>query len=200
MDEFLFSNLYEHGNDTKKYIDFIPVKDNPWIIQNVHNIFEQITTETLAPSIGSSAVIMGLFCKFFCYLNSEENYTTIPVQIGTDAENKIYDMVTDAMIQTNGRISRQELSSLLHYSGVYLNNVVKKYTGLTLYDYGMTFCMNKAAELLTSTNSSISDIAVSLGFTNRTHFYKVFQRTFHTTPSNYRKKHMQHTTPDDGEN
>lgn len=191
LEEFLVANLFEHGNDTKNYIDFIPVKDNPWIISNVHNIFERITTESLTPGIGSSSVIMELFCKFFRYLNSAENYTTSPVQIGTDAENKIYDMVTDAMIQTNGRISRQELASSLHYSGVYINNIVKKYTGLSIYDYGMTFCMKKTADLLTNSNLSISEVATSMGFSNRTHFYKIFQETYHMSPYEYRKKQTQ---------
>ena len=189
LEEFLVANLFKHGSDTKNYIDFIPVKDNPWIIRNVHNIFERISIESLTPSLGSSSVIMELFCKFFRYLNSAENYTTTPVQIGTDAENKIYDLVTEAMTQANGRISRQELSSSLHYSGVYLNNIVKKYTGLSIYDYGMTFCMKKTAELLSCSNLSISDIAASMGFTNRTHFYKLFQETYHMSPYEYRKTH-----------
>lgn len=195
LEEFLFANLYESGNNTKNYIDFIPVQDNPWIIRNVHNIFELITIEALSPSIGSSSVIMELFCKFFRFLNSEENYMTTPVQIGTDAENRIYDMITDVMQQTNGRISRQELAEQLHYSGVYLNNIVKKYTGLTIYDYGMTFCMKKTAELLVSSDLSVSEIAASMGFSNRTHFYKIFQGTYHMSPYEYRKKHTQHIKP-----
>lgn len=188
LEKFLVANLYEHGNETKNYIDFIPVKDNPWIIRNVHNIFERITTESLTPCIGSSSVIMELFCKLFRFLNSEENYTTTPVQIGTDTENRIYDLVTDAMMQADGRISRQELASLLHYSGVYLNNIVKKYTGLTIYDYGMTFCMKKTAELLVSSDLSVSEVAASMGFSNRTHFYKIFHETYHMSPYEYRKK------------
>lgn len=192
LEEFLAAALYESGNDTKNYIDFIPVQDNPWIIKNVHNIFELITMESLSPGIGSSSVIMELFCKFFRFLNSAENYMTTPMQIGTDAENRIYDMITDAMVQTDGRISRQELASLLHYSGVYLNNIVKKYTGLTIYNYGMTFCMKKTAELLASSDLSVSEIAASMGFSNRTHFYKIFQETYHMSPYEYRKKHTQH--------
>ena len=195
LEEFLVANLYESGNSTKNYIDFIPVQDNPWIIKNIHNIFELITIESLAPSIGSSSVIMELFCKLFHLLNSSENYMTTPMQIGTDAENRIYDMITDAMVQTNGRISRQELVSSLHYSGVYLNNIVKKYTGLSIYDYGMTFCMKKTAELLVSSDLSVSEIAASMGFSNRTHFYKIFQETYHMSPYEYRKKHTQHIKP-----
>lgn len=191
LEEFLVANLYESGNDSKNYIDFIPVQNNPWIVKNVHNIFELITIEALAPSIGSSSVIMELFCKLFRLLNSTDNYLTTPMKIGTDTENKIYDMITDAMIQTNGRISRQELADLLHYSGVYLNNIVKKYTGLSIYDYGMTFCMKKTAELLVTSTLSVSEIAASMDFSNRTHFYKIFQGTYHMSPYEYRKKHAQ---------
>ena len=194
LQEFLLSNLQESGNATKNYIDFIPVEQNSQTVSNVHHIFELLTKELLSPGIGSSSVIMGLFCGLFHFLNSTENYTTTPVQIGTDSENKIYDMITECMIRTNGRITRQELATTLHYSGVYLNNIVKKYTGLSIYDYGMTFCMKKAAELLVCNNLSISEIATSLNFSNRTHFYKIFEKNYHMSPYEYRKVHTQHSS------
>ena len=84
-------------------------------------------------------------------------------------------------------MSRHELESSLHYSGDYLNKIVKKYTGLAIFDYGMTFCMKRASSLLQYSNMTISEIARQLGFSNRTHFYKVFQNTFSLTPSEYRR-------------
>ena len=194
LEEFLQANLQENGNTTKNYIDFIPTSQDSQTVSNVHLIFEYLTKELLSPGIGSSSIIMGLFCRLFHLLNSPENYETTPVQIGSDSENRIYDMITESMIRTNGRITRQELVDNLHYSGVYLNNIVKKYTGLSIYDYGMTFCMKKAAELLVCSNLSISEIAVSLNFTNRTHFYKIFQKNYHMSPYEYRKVHAQHTS------
>ncbi len=188
LKEFLTVNLNESENSTKNYIDFIPVQNNTWIIENVHNIFESITMGSLVPDIGSSSVIMELFCKLFRLLEDAANYMTTPMQIGTDSENRIYDRITEVMIQTNGRISRRELANTLHYSGVYLNNIVKKYTGLSIYDYGMTFCMKKTAELLASSDLSIYEIAAFMGFSNRTHFYKIFQGTYHMSPFEYRKK------------
>lgn len=191
LKEFLSSNLQEHGNTTKNYIDFIPVEQNSETILNVHHIFELLTKELLSPNIGSSSAIMSLFCRLFHFLDSTENYITTPVQIGTDSENRIYDMITENMVNTNGRITRQELSDVLHYSGIYLNNIVKKYTGLSIYDYGMTFCMKKAAELLTCSNLSISEIVTLLKFSNRTHFYKIFEDNYHMSPLEYRKSHSQ---------
>lgn len=188
--DFLSSNLQENGNSTKNYIDFIPV-ENSQAASTVHHILELLVKELLDPQVGSSCNIMGLFCRLFHFLDSTENYRTTPVQIGTDAENRLYDLITEHMARTNGRITRQELSDTLHYSGVHLNNVVKKYTGLSLYDYGMTFCMKKAADLLTHSHLSISEIAASLNFSNRTQFYKVFNQTYHMSPHEYRKTHAQ---------
>ena len=192
LEEFLLSNLQDSGNTTKKYIDFIPTEQNSQTVSSVHYIFELLTKELLSPSVGSSSVIMDLFCRLFHLLNSTENYMTTPVQIGTDSENRIYDMITENMVKTNGRITRQELADTLHYSGVYLNNIVKKYTGLSIYDYGMTFCMKKAAVLLTSSNLSISEIVTFLNFSNRTHFYKIFQEHYYMSPHEYRKVHTRH--------
>lgn len=78
----------------------------------------------------------------------------------------------------------------LHYSGDYLNKITKKYTGLSIHDFGMTICMKKAARELLSTNKSISDIAASLGFSNRTHFYKQFDKVYHKSPAQFRKDRM----------
>lgn len=86
-------------------------------------------------------------------------------------------------------MSRSELERLLNYSGDYLNRIVNKYAGMCLYDYGMTFCLKKAAKYLTETNESIGAIANRLQFTNRTHFYSLFKEKYGVTPKEYRQLH-----------
>ncbi|MFW2551437.1 helix-turn-helix domain-containing protein [Klebsiella pneumoniae] len=46
--------------------------------------------------------------------------------------------------------------------------------------------MKKAEKLLTTTDISISEIMKELGFTNSTHFYKLFKEKYGTTPKKYR--------------
>lgn len=189
LEEFLSQNIYNSQNYDKNYIDLIPVQDSTWITQNVHNLFEQMTFEILNPHFGSSFLIKGLFFKLLHILSDPVNYETTPVKIGTMAENFIFNKISELMSNTNGRITRSELSHTLNYSGVYLNNITKKYTGLSIFEYGMTFCMKKAIELLLDTSISISEAALELGFSNRSHFYKIFQETYHITPAEYRKKY-----------
>lgn len=189
MEQFLQQNIFPGESMEKNYIDFIPTQNAQWTVQNIHSIFEQITTELLSPQLGSSALITALFFKLFHLLNQSEYYQTTPVRIGTDTENRLFQKITQRMEKTNGRMSRSALEKEFHYSGDYLNKIVKKYTGMTIYDYGITFCMKKATELLLHSDLPTTEIALSLGFNNRTQFYKVFRNTFSVTPSEYRKLH-----------
>lgn len=189
LEKFLSQNIDQKENYDKNYIDFIPTRDDGWIIQNVHQLFEQISQELLHPHLGSSVLVKGYFFKLLNLLSDPDFYTTTPIQIGTQTENAIFNQITDFMAETDGRITRTALSELMNYSGVYLNNITKKYTGLTLFDYGMTFCMKKAIEYLLDSSMSVTEISMALGFTNRNHFYKIFERAYHMTPVEYRKRH-----------
>lgn len=79
----------------------------------------------------------------------------------------------------------------LHYSGGYINKITKKYTGLSIHDFGMTICMEQAARELVHSAKSISDIAAELGFSNRTHFYRQFEKVYHTLPGEFQKEFSQ---------
>ncbi|HAL74741.1 MAG TPA: AraC family transcriptional regulator, partial [Clostridiales bacterium] len=75
----------------------------------------------------------------------------------------------------------------LKYSGSHISAIARKFSGMTLFDYRMTFCMEEAATLLTQTSKSIAEIAGDLNFSNRTHFYRQFKKRFQVTPHEYRR-------------
>ena len=188
VDRFLNENLSENeAGYEKKYIDFIPAGDPERIRRQVYGIFQQICDELLHPRIGSSHIIRALIAKLLHVLSDPESYATKPIRIGTDAENLLYNQIDRIMYDTCGRASRSFLESELHYSGDYLNKITKKYTGLSIHDFGMTICMDIAAQRLLNTKDSIGDIALSLGFSNRTHFYKQFEKIYHMSPAAYRR-------------
>ena len=193
INDFFTNNLSSDADTNKAYVDFIPT-DDEIIAKTLHDYFDQITHATLDPKLGSTITIMSLFKKLFMYMSMEENFSTAPVQIGSSAEYTLFTEIVAAMEETNGRISRSQLSNKLNYSGSYLNEICKKYSGLSLFDYGMTFCMKKAAHLLVSSSDNITDIGYALGFTNKTHFYKIFHETYGMTPAAYRRNHKTQST------
>lgn len=187
MIDFLSKNVGNESDKKKSYVDFIPNCSDDDIVASIHNYFDAITKETMMPQFDSSIRVFQALQNIFVYLSTPGHFSTIPVQIGTTTENIIFDQIVSAMLETDGRISRSQLSEKLNYSGVYLNEICKKYTGKSLFDYGMTFCMKKAASLIADSNDNINDISIALGFNNRTHFYKVFKEQYGMTPAEYRR-------------
>ena len=58
-------------------------------------------------------------------------------------------------------------------------------------DYITTIRLNAARKLLTTTEKSVADIAVEVGFFDQSHFIKAFKRERGTTPGRYRRQFWQ---------
>lgn len=184
---FFSNNMATGTTAIREYIDFIPRSDDHIVRQKMYTLFEELTLVFIHPSVGASYQIKKILMQIFSEILNDTHYQTLPVNIGTQKEGEIFDKLTTLMMEHHGRLSRKELATALHYSGVYLNNIVHKYTGLNLFQYSMTICMKEADWRLRNTKEKISDIAESLGFNNRTHFYKIFKDTYHMTPKEYRR-------------
>ena len=176
--QFFRANI-EH-KVSKTYFDFFPTLKNHTSIHELHRISDLLLNTMLMPKLGVSYMIKGLICELFQYL--ETNFYVTSVNLTSNTDFLLFSRISHLLEDTNGRMSRTQLESTLHYSGNYLNTIVKNHTGMCLFDYGMTFCLKKAASLLVSTDDSIAAIAGTLGFTNRTHFYKLFTKKYEMSP------------------
>lgn len=183
---FFRSELPEE--EKKSFLNFTPTSGTLVGNDHVHDIFDQLAQLLISPTVGSSHTFRALVAQLLTLLCDTSRYSTDLIQLGTETESRIFSRVTELMEQTHGRISRQELTAQLNYSGSYLNRIVLKYSGRNITRYGDFFSMQLAARLLHSTDKSISQIASELGFTDRTHFYELFRAEFGMTPKEYRKQ------------
>lgn len=183
---FILDDIESPGR--KAYLDFIPNYQNKSSLRMLHRISEALIETMIFPKFGSSHITKGLLCYILQYLSSQEDYHCSLIELSSDRDYLLFARVEHLLEENNGRLSREELSKILNYSGDYLNRIVKKYTGMSLHEYGMKICIKKAANLLAKTDQSISEIANNLQFTNRTYFYKLFTAQYGMTPKEYRKK------------
>jgi LacI family transcriptional regulator len=65
----------------------------------------------------------------------------------------------------------------------------KKITGSTISREIRRVCINRIAEMLLNTNMSVSDIALSIGFSSSDHISRYFRKSKGISPSAYRKKY-----------
>lgn len=189
--QFMRENLKQ--DVVKEYQDLFPVHDNINSSDVLSDFSQKIVDILKNPKIGATYYIIGLICQLLAYL--EGNFYVTPVRLNSSADSLLFLRIQHLLEDTNGRITRSELAEILHYNGSYLNDVVRKYTGMCLFDYGMTFCFAKAAELLLHTDYPVNEIAAMLRFSNRTHFYTLFRRRFGMTPNEYRIVHAAQSNP-----
>lgn len=173
----------------RAYLDFIPAFQNHLAAANMYAMAEDMIRTLLYPKFGATYQICGLLCAFVACLSSQAHYHCTNIQLDSNSDFLIFSRITRLFEESDGRMTRAEMEQCLHYSGDYLNRIVNKFTGMCLFDYGMTFCMKKAAQYLTGTDESVSAIAARLRFTNRTHFYTLFKHMYGVTPREYRKLH-----------
>ncbi len=183
--QFMADNIgLEKG---KNYLDFLPVYHNRKNLSDLHRFADRLIQTMMFPTYGSTFVLKGLICHLFYYLDTREFYHISSVKLHSSSDLLLFSRIGHLMEDTDGRMSRADLEKALCYSGNYMNTIVNKYTGMCLYDYGLTFTMKKAAHLLTKTSLPISAIEAQLGLTNRTHFYRLFRKKYGVTPGEYRK-------------
>ena len=80
------------------------------------------------------------------------------------------------------------LAKQFYISSYYLCREFKKVTNTTIIRYiNVTRIMNAQRKFM-ETNSNVTDISREVGFSNLTHFNRVFKSGTGTTPSQYRKQ------------
>lgn len=79
-----------------------------------------------------------------------------------------------------------QIAKDLGYHPSYFSAYIKKHTGHNYKDLVSHVKIRKAAELLSTTDHSIEDIARECGYQSASHFYKVFKQYYQMTPKKYR--------------
>jgi AraC-like DNA-binding protein len=111
----------------------------------------------------------------------------LPKEQKQDAINNIR-LVIDYIQENYQRLlTIQELAGLLHLSEPYFMRFFKKHTGMTCVDYMNDYRMERAVELLQTTNLSIMEISMQVGMHNISYFNRLFKKKYQMTPKEYRK-------------
>lgn len=87
--------------------------------------------------------------------------------------------------------SPSHYASLLHISPVYLNEVMKKVTGLNTASYIKDEVVLKAKRLLVHTDFAIKEISDRLGIEDHAYFSRLFSKTTGVSPSVFRQRNLE---------
>lgn len=85
-------------------------------------------------------------------------------------------------------LSRSQIAGVFFLSPEYLGKVYKKQTGQNMKDYLTAYRIEKAKELLRTSEQRVGDVALAVGFDNFTYFSTMFKKLTGQTPNEYRRQ------------
>lgn len=154
-------------------------------------ITSQVLTENAMARLnqGVAAVLgKGLF-------NVEETLAQIETALSRNKKlgSEIQRIVRRAMAYIHERysepISRKDVENYVGVSESHLTRCFRQEIGISPMNYLTRYRIRQAKTLLDSTHQSVTEIALSTGFSSTAYFSRVFQQEVGMPPSSYRRQH-----------
>ncbi|WNQ09490.1 AraC family transcriptional regulator [Paenibacillus aurantius] len=105
-----------------------------------------------------------------------------------DACNVLPGLLTYIEEHYTDRITLQDLSRESFYSPYYIGKIFKEQLGSTFTEYVQEIRLREAKRLLLETDETAEAIGRSVGYPDKTQFYRIFKQAFGLTPQQMRKQ------------
>lgn len=98
---------------------------------------------------------------------------------------KLSDRIVQYMGEHFDTVTLKDIASHFSYHPNYISTLLHKEIGKSYTEILMEQRMERATILLKGTNLPINEIALMLGYSNSSNFYKAFREYYHTSPREY---------------
>lgn len=128
--------------------------------------------------------------SYFIGVIAEVYYNGLPASANNRHATITYQF--KSLLSTNYRSlkSPSKYASKLNLSPIYLNEAVKKHTGLTVTECIQNEIIIQAKRLLFYTDMSVKEIASELGYEDWAYFSRLFTKVALLSPTQFRKKYF----------
>ena len=177
-DFFEANNLYSKNNFFQQHIKS----------EELSNLFEKIIKEYDKNDEFSNVSILSLLMSIFVNLRRNfvlENNSPLPLE--SNKVKMIRDTIEYIRENYTKKITVDEIAERLHFSKGYLSHTFKNVTGYSIIEFlNLVRCQN--ARMLLLEKYSVSQAALSSGFTEFSYFTRVFKKTMGILPSDASKE------------
>ncbi|MFD0675702.1 MULTISPECIES: helix-turn-helix transcriptional regulator [unclassified Paenibacillus] len=131
-----------------------------------------------------------MFSTRLYQLPSQQQPQTSP---GSDNITNMIRYINDNYME---KLYLENIASKFHFNPSYLSYRFKEVTGISFVDYVNSVRIQEAKKLLVKSNSPVTEVAMQCGFTNLTHFGRVFKGLTGITPTLFRRNYNVPIGPD----
>lgn len=106
---------------------------------------------------------------------------------GTNLGGRLHRVCSFVEAALGGPLTVAQLAEEAHLSQDHLIRTFKEHLGITPHQYIMKRRIERAKELLLSTNTPIADLSMAIGFADQSHLSTTFRKAVGVSPARYRK-------------
>jgi len=150
----------------------------------VKEILHQIQNEYFYQKLYSTELISGYFTIALVRIIRSFSSGSITKANRSLTIDKLIDYIKS---NYNRPIKLDDIATYMGYNSDYINRLMRQHTGQTIYQYLLNYRIDKAAQLIRSSELPFSEIAEQTGFLNTSHFSHSFKKRTRKTPSEFRK-------------
>jgi len=102
----------------------------------------------------------------------------------TDSQMELVENVLNYIhVNFSKSLTNKDIGAAFHFHPNYINKLLTATTGMSLHEYVIHVRLNRAVELLNTTNMTISEISSAVGFDTIHHFSSIFKKKMGYPPS-----------------
>lgn len=179
---FLRENILKLGKQ-ESFIRFVPQDSQN---DEIHGYMNTIFNETISHKTGYTDICRGWTLRLMDCLTRTYRFQFSEKEPELYYKN-LFESITQYMQENLAAVSIDDLANEFHFHPNYFNNLIKKNTGMTYSSYLIQLRINRAKQLLRTTDFSIEEISWLVGYHNKGFFYKCFFADCGMNPMQYRK-------------
>ncbi|MBX4861366.1 helix-turn-helix transcriptional regulator [Rhizobium sophorae] len=120
-----------------------------------------------------------------------QRYGGQPVKVSDRSQklSRSHEDLAKSLLRENldGNVSISEVAKLCDLSRGYFIRAFRDTTGMTPYQWLLRERIDRARDLLRTSNAPLAEVAIACGFADQSHFTRVFAGIVGTTPGNWRR-------------
>ena len=177
------TNLFQEGFfQVSKPVLFVGFQEG--LLKLFFEIIQQVKDEKTGHQQVSSANIILMLSKILSVVRNQEF-------AGKSIERKIRKACLYFRENLNTSVNIEKLSADMNVGYSYFRQMFRKYTGISPSQYHLSLRIQKARDLLVSTDLTFKEIANDLGFESYFYFSRIFKDKMGKSPMEFRKNHRQ---------
>lgn len=163
--------------------------------QHVRNLLEQIYEEATQQKDGYSYAIKGYLCLMmtliFRELKHKDQHQMTRIGFNSNQTlEKLDEIFRYIELHYTQPLTLEEISAHVGFSSFYFTKFFKKNTGITFLTFLNEYRIEKAKWILLNENLPMLDLMERTGFSNSKTFYRLFKQITHTSPSEFKRRHL----------